>query len=703
MLLVGQTSVVAPSTAANPQPAPPNDEKRAPLSGVVEFRDMNLGTGLTECPQAGMNPDPALDRRTKDKVEQLSQGGDDVRVNPEYSCFPQNETSIAVNPTNARNIVAGANDYRLGWGTSGFYASTNSGQSWYTGLIPFPSLPSGDNLDGGGDPALVFDRSGVVYYADINFNRTDDTNGVFVSRSTNGGYTWSRPCVPINVGTPTDDQARCGGAGDPRQPGDGVVAFQTDNNGSADFSVTFHDKEYIGAGPRPASVPPVCFAPETKTPIPAGAPGCPEAVIGVDRLYVTWTAFNNPSSGIPGFITSSTIEMSFSDDRGRSWSPRRTVNGGAPFCTGAFAGGTQCDDNQFSVPTVSRHTGHLYIAFENFDTPDENQWLLVRSRDGGATFEGPFFVTPVFDLNLRLRAECSARGAGRVHLTNSCFRVPQTGAVVVDKRDGLFADDLYLVMSDNRNGTRDSTNTDVFLFKSVDGGSNWVGPTRVNDDPSQQPANRNCGRSGQPACLQAVHTGNDQWWPWVDIGERGDLNVVFHDRRLDTDSVASEWPTSRTRPGNYLVWFWGGQCRVTTADSRECVAPTAALISQPTAPINPGNEAFSAQTEFPLRNFTISDTPSNFDYTFRAGIFAGDYSGMAIGPDNQAWAAFTDARNGRSSREQSGRNPACEQSDIFVDGYSAVSGGTAKTAQASDGLFLVVPCPEDAADPGNRP
>ena len=113
-----------------------------------------------------------------------------------------------------------------------------------------------------------------------------------------------------------------------------------------------------------------------------------------------------------------------------------------------------------------------------------------------------------------------------------------TGAIVADKRGGDFADDLYLVMEDNRNGTRDSTNTDVFLFKSLDGGSNWIGPTRVNDDPSTAPANRDCGRAGQPACPAGVNTGNDQFWPWLDINEDGDLNIAFKDRRLDVDSVA---------------------------------------------------------------------------------------------------------------------------------------------------------------------
>ena len=163
---------------------------------------MVLGTNITECPQAGMNtePDP-VDRRVKDDVEKKSDHGDDTRANTEFSCFPQNETSITVNPTSSRNIVSGANDYRLGWASSGFYASSDGGKHWYDGWIPFPSLPNGDNLDGGGDPALAYDRGGVAYYADINFNRTDDTNGVFVSRSTNGGFTWSRPvlCSPTRL------------------------------------------------------------------------------------------------------------------------------------------------------------------------------------------------------------------------------------------------------------------------------------------------------------------------------------------------------------------------------------------------------------------------------------------------------------------------------------------------------------------------
>ena len=130
-----------------------------------------------------------------------------------------------------------------------------------------------------------------------------------------------------------------------------------------------------------------------------------------------------------------------------------------------------------------------------------------------------------------------------------------------------------------------------------------------------------------------MHTGNDQWWPWIDISDRGDLNVKMLDRRLDRNSVAHEWPTSRQRPGNYLVWTWAAQCRVsdsTMAAGRACVAPTAAVIPQPAAPENIGNELFPEQTAFPFRNFKVSDVPSNFDYCFRAGVFCGDYESIAV-------------------------------------------------------------------------
>jgi hypothetical protein len=708
-----------------------DDESDAVVSGALDFRDTPAGTNLTECPQAGLRNRGAvpLDRRQKDDAELHSEGVNDIRVNQDYSCMPQDETTIDQNPTNRSSIISGANDYRLGWGTSGFYSTTDNGAHWYDGITPFPSLPSGDNLDGGGDPVVVFDRAGVAYYAQINFNRTDDTSGVWVNRSTNGGFTWTRPCVAIRRAAPPSEAAACGGPGDVRQPGDGTVAFQQDDDAVLNGSVPGYDKEWLTAGPRPAGISPQCFTALTHSPT-----DCNPDVIGSDRLYATYSLFSEEGSA--------EIFLQYSDDEARSWSAPKFIAGSAPFCVARP--GNVCADSQGSEPTVNPATGRLWVGFINGDTADEDQYLVVSSTDGGQTFTPPARVDTLYDVNeprgVNGRTDCVARGQGatRTDLTNTCFRAdPIFNSIVADKRGGDFADDVYVVLYDNRNGTIRNSNNDVFFYRSTDGGATWIGPTRVNNDRSVTPADRDCGRNpnsivGNSGLCPADGTGNDQFFPYVTINTRGDLNVTFHDRRLDTTSPigSGAWPTSKTEVGNYLVWLWGAQCSITStvtvsqvgtgavpSGARQCSAPeavvnpTAATGFNPGAGPVPGNGQSSAA--IPWRNFQVSDIGSNFDYTFRAGLFAGDYTSNSSGPvvgldDNgrQAMTTWTDARNGRGSgtpaTTQPGRNPICEQSDIFFDRYPATGGGnrTGGVGENTSNAFLVLPCPSAIQDEG---
>src|SRR5438552_10798936 len=48
----------------------------------------------------------------------------------------QNETTIAVNPTNANNVLAGQNDYRRGDGSCGADFSWDAGGHWGNVLLP---------------------------------------------------------------------------------------------------------------------------------------------------------------------------------------------------------------------------------------------------------------------------------------------------------------------------------------------------------------------------------------------------------------------------------------------------------------------------------------------------------------------------------------------------------------------------------------
>ena len=725
------------------------------MSGPLDFRDAASGTNLTECPQAGLrdkNPHP-LDSRAKDTVERIGDTGNDVRANQDYSCQPQDETAIDQNPLDQRNYVGGANDYRLGWGASGFYATTDNGNTWYDGITPFPSLPSGDNLDGGGDPSIVYDRAGVAYYAQINFNRTDDTSGVWVNRSTNGGFTWTRPCVAIQRGQ-TDTQGACGGPGDVRQPGDGTVSYQQDiPDGRLNGSVPAHDKEWLTAGPRPAGVAPQCFSPFA-VPATQLSPGtvttpkttvtCAPGTIGSDRLYVTFSLFAQVGTG----TGNAQIFISYSDDQARSWSQPKPIYGAAAFCTTAD---NRCRSSQGSEPTVNPTTGELWVGFLNGNTDDEDQYLVVHSTDGGQTFSPPSRVDTIYDVNeprgVNGRADCVARGQGstRTVLTNTCFRAdPIMQSIVADKRGGAFANDVYAVIYDNRNGTIRDSNNDVFFYKSTDGGTTWIGPTRVNNDPSTTPANRDCGREeddivGDATKCTEQNFGADQFFPFISVNQSGDVLVTFHDRRLDTSSPigSGAWPTSKTEQGNYLVWYWGATCTITQTQTvsqlttgpvpngaSQCVAPEAVVNPTVATGFNPGAGPIPGNNQnprtLPFRNFQISDTPSNFDYSFRAGIFAGDYSGNTVGPrdptanelgGNKAATLWTDARNGRGSGApttlQPGRNPICEQSDVFFDAFG-INGGFGggdgdrgdRGDRADQTAFLVTPCPSAIQDKG---
>ena len=716
------------------------DDTSTVMSGPLDMRDVSSGTTLTECPQAGLSGNGAqpLNSHRQDNAEQKSTGTD-RRLNQDFSCMPQDETVVDQNPKASGNYIAGANDYRLGWGTSGFYATTDKGAHWYDGITPFPSTPNGDNLDGGGDPVVVFDRAGVAYYSQINFNRTDDTSGVWVNRSTNGGFTWTRPCVAIRLAAPPSEAAACGGPGDVRQPGDGTVGYIKDNDNVLNGSVPAFDKEWITAGPRPTGVSATCFTPLTHTPT-----ACNPAVVGVDRLYVTYSLFSGAGSA--------QIFLSYSDDQARSWSSPQFIGGAASFCAAGGRPGNSCADSQGSQPTVNPTTGQLWVGFINGDTVDEDQYLVVTSRDGGQTFSPPSRVDTLYDVNfprgVNGRADCVARGQGstRAVPTNSCFRYdPIFNSIVADKRGGEFANSLYVALVDNRNGTIRDSNADVFLYKSTDGGTTWIGPTRVNNDASTTPTNRDCGRAtnsigGNSSVCPEQNWGADQFFPYVTISTEGMLNVTFHDRRLDTSSPAGSgaWPTSKTEVGNYLVWYWGAQCRITHAPTvsqtttgpvpsaaSECTAPEAVVNPSVATGFNPGAGPVPGQNQnsatLPFRNFQISDVGSNFDYSFRAGIFAGDYSGNASGPtvasgadsangehgSRDVIAVWTDARNGRGSGAptsvQPGRNPICEQSDVFFKFYNGQNGGQGSRGREGDSIsgFLVAPCGGDMQDHGN--
>ncbi len=166
-----------------------------------------LGVGGAHLAQGQTSPYTAMDSSTSVNVfpqSNLSSVGvmssKDIRIFPDS--LHQTEFSIAINPSNPENIVAGANVtwYRqlthtivTAW-TMGEYYSSDGGRTW-SGTDSFTPLTIGSIYPSGSDPAIAFGPSNAVYYAYLSkwsHNNSPCSFGwtLRFRKSTDGGITW---------------------------------------------------------------------------------------------------------------------------------------------------------------------------------------------------------------------------------------------------------------------------------------------------------------------------------------------------------------------------------------------------------------------------------------------------------------------------------------------------------------------------------
>ncbi|HEV2782270.1 MAG TPA: sialidase family protein [Actinophytocola sp.] len=371
------------------------------------------------------------------------------------------EPFIAVNPVQRRNrIGVWQQDRWSNGGANGILAriSHDGGTTWRDSISPPFSRCAGGNPRNGGDferatdPWVSISPDGTAYFMSLSFNDSNPDNAMLVARSRDGGRTWGPITTLIRDGAegfndknsltadPTDSRfayavwdrlsgdtpetevgptfftrTTDGGATwEPARaihdPGVGnstignVIAVTPDGtlinlftefkNGSVNVAVlhstdkgqTWSGPTYIDGLGTVGVIDPRDGAPvRTGDIVPAIAV---DPRPGHDEVYVVWqdarfTGFQNDS-----------IVLSASDDGGRHWSPPKRVS---PLRSG----------QAFTATVDVNADGELAVAYYDFtfdsptDEPLVTDYWIVRSRDGGRTFDRRERMTSAsFDMRL---------------------------------------------------------------------------------------------------------------------------------------------------------------------------------------------------------------------------------------------------------------------------------------------------------------
>ena len=121
---------------------------------------------------------------------------------------PDNEVTVAVNPLDSDNLIAGSKDYALGpngdggyivW--AGYFYSKDGGRTWGDGLVGRESGSILLEYDQSSDPVVAFGPDGTAYYCGLAYGEGLfglGRNALWIAESNDGGETWGDPYIVMD-------------------------------------------------------------------------------------------------------------------------------------------------------------------------------------------------------------------------------------------------------------------------------------------------------------------------------------------------------------------------------------------------------------------------------------------------------------------------------------------------------------------------
>ncbi|MBI1745535.1 MAG: exo-alpha-sialidase [Acidobacteria bacterium] len=196
-------------------------------------------------------------------------------------------------------------------------------------------------------------------------------------------------------------------------------------------------------------------------------------------IYMSYTVFTS------FLFSTGQIEIVRSTDEGATWGPRIVIRAEETLV------------NQGSMPAVGPN-GEVYAVWERGwqSTPNQASIVMSKSTDAGQTW-GP--MTTIADI-------CSIAfnppsGYNRIVIND----FPQ---IAVDNGPGSPRRGYVYVTWHDCRATGSTSDPDIYVSRSTDGGSTWSAPIRVNEN---NPIDR-------------------QFFPSISIDGIGNMHVIFYDR-----------------------------------------------------------------------------------------------------------------------------------------------------------------------------